>query len=165
MKQAVFLAGLFAVCTGWTAAMQKERSRTVDQTALAEISRIERAVGEAIARKDRVRLEQWFDPRFYAGDPTGQLMTRDDALDRIAAPGSEVDSLVNEPIEIRLFGDTAVVFARGTAKGRFNGQPVEARFQYLRVWQRRGGQWRAIAAQSTMLPQAPAGEATADKQG
>ncbi|GEM_PF-6285392 len=152
MKQMVYFAALCSAALGLAAITQDERSKTVELAANAEINRIERAVGEAITRKDRARLEAWFDPRFYAGDPSGQLMTREDALARITAPGYEVESLVNEPLEVRLFRDTAVVFARGTAKGRFNGRPVVARFQYLRVWLRRAGQWRAIAAQSTMLP-------------
>ncbi len=156
---ALCLAALVLTAGG---APNQERSKTMDQSAVEGIIRFERAVGEAIARKDRARLEAWFDPRFYAGDPSGQLLTRADAFARILAPEYEVDSLVNEPLEVRLFGDTAVVFARGTAKGRFSGQPVEARFQYLRVWQRRSGQWRAIAAQSTLLP--PPTAAIADER-
>ncbi len=65
----------------------------------------------------------------------------------------EIESLVNNEIEVRVFGDVAVATARGTAKGRYKGQDASGQFRYLRAWVKRAGRWQAVAAQSTMIPQ------------
>jgi ketosteroid isomerase-like protein len=64
-----------------------------------------------------------------------------------------MESLVNDDIQVRIYGNVAVVTARGTARGRYKGQDASGQFRYIRVWIKREGRWQAIAAQSTMIEQ------------
>jgi ketosteroid isomerase-like protein len=126
--------------------------RKEDDTAERErVAQLEREVGEAITRRDRARLEQLIADDFVAVNPQGVAMTKAQALAQVTSPEYALESLVNDEIEVRLFGDVALARARGTARGRIRGAETSAQIRYLRVWVKRAGQWQAIAAQATPL--------------
>jgi ketosteroid isomerase-like protein len=117
-----------------------------------EVEKLEREVGGAITRRDRAALDRLIADDFILTNPLGQVMTKEQAIDTVTSPDYALDSLVNEEIKIRVFGQVAVATALGTAKGRYNGQEVISQFRYLRVWVKRQGRWKAVAAQSTNIP-------------
>ncbi len=116
-----------------------------------ELTRRERKVGEAIARRDVATLDRWFADDFLAIVPGGVELTKAQALAQITAPGYELEFLRNEDIRVRVFGDVAIATARGVARGRLQGQETTGEFRYTRVWLRRDGRWQAVAAHSCML--------------
>jgi ketosteroid isomerase-like protein len=124
-----------------------------NESAAQEVEKLEREVGEAITKRDGTALEGLIADDFILTNPLGQVMTKKEAIDAILSPGYELDSLVNQEIKVRVFGAVGVATALGTAKGRYGGQEVVGRFRYLRVWVKREGCWRAVAAQSTNVSQ------------
>lgn len=81
-----------------------------------------------------------------------QVLTKNEDLAALTSPEYDLESLVNDEIQVRVFGDVALATARGTAKGRYQGQDASGQFRYLRVWIKRRGRWQAVAAQSTNIP-------------
>jgi Domain of unknown function (DUF4440) len=62
-------------------------------------------------------------------------------------------SASREDVEVRLFGDIAVMTGKSTNHVQLNGRdPICSRAQVLQVWQRQDGRWSQIAFQSTTLP-------------
>jgi len=116
-----------------------------------ELLRLERGFGEAITRGDSAALDSLMADDFVGINPLCRVLPKKQVLAEIASPDYELESLVNEDINIRLFGDVAVATARGTAKGRYKGQDAGGQFLYTRVWARRNGVWRAVAAHATNL--------------
>ena len=53
--------------------------------------------------------------------------------------------------DVRLYGDTAVVFGRYWARGSHNAGPLEFASRYLAVWVRRAGRWQIVADQATPM--------------
>jgi uncharacterized protein (TIGR02246 family) len=117
-----------------------------------ELAQLEREVGEAITRRDAEALDRLIADDFVVTNPFGQVMTKREAVAALTAPDSELVSVINDQIAVRVFGDVGVATAVGTATGRHQGQDVRGRFRYLRVWVKRQGRWQAVAAQSTNLP-------------
>ena len=59
-----------------------------------------------------------------------------------------------DDMNIRVYGDTAVVTVRTTPKGRDSkGNSITGQYRYLRVWAKRDGQLRAVAFQGTRIAQ------------
>jgi homoserine O-acetyltransferase len=58
-------------------------------------------------------------------------------------------------VEVRVFGDTAVVFARTVGSRIEGGREAPNRVRYLRVWARREGEWRAVLQMAAPLPPVP----------
>jgi len=145
---------LAAVCVGCFVALvgaQERRDVPGRNEAAEEVARMERQVGEAIARRDLVFLEPLFADDFEATISNGQVLTKAQTLAQVTSPDIEVESLVNDAIRVRVFGDVAVVSARGVVRGRYRGRDASSTFRYLRIWVRRSGRWQAVAAQSTLV--------------
>ena len=120
---------------------------------IQEVERLERSFGEAITRGDAAALDRLMADDFVGTNPLARVLDKKQTMAELASPDYELQSLVNEDIRVRLFGDVAVATARGTAKGRYKGQDASGQFRYTRIWVKREGQWQAVAAQATMIPQ------------
>jgi ketosteroid isomerase-like protein len=80
------------------------------------------------------------------------VLTKQEVIFSLFSPAYDIDSFENTDIDVRVYGDAAVVVARGIVGGRYNGQDASGQFRYTRVWAQRGGRWYAVAAHSSMLP-------------
>lgn len=123
-----------------------------DTHAEQELIHMEREFGEALTRGDKATLDRLMAEDFLAINPVGRELTKAQVLFEITSPDYEIESLRNEDIRVRVFGDAAVATALGTVKGRYKGQDASGQFRYTRVWVKRQGRWQAVAAQSTLLP-------------
>jgi ketosteroid isomerase-like protein len=113
---------------------------------------LEREVGEALTRADVEALSRFFADDFIGINPVGWQVTKPDMLAQICSSDYEADSIVNEVQRVRVFGDVAVVVARGVAQGKYRGQRADMAFLYTRIWVHRDGRWQAIAAHASPLP-------------
>jgi len=62
------------------------------------------------------------------------------------------ESLITSDVEVRLYGETALVIGRASMKATFRGQNVGGEFRYTDVWVKRQGAWQNVASQATLLP-------------
>ncbi len=53
--------------------------------------------------------------------------------------------------DVRVYGDTAVVIGRWTARGMNNGTRFDYAARFMSVYVRRAGQWQMVAEQSTPI--------------
>lgn len=54
-----------------------------------------------------------------------------------------------ENLKVRLYGDVALVTGLAKAEWKENDEVESGRYQIIRVWAKRDGQWKAVAFQST----------------
>jgi ketosteroid isomerase-like protein len=116
------------------------------------ITRLEREVGDALARCDGEALRRFLADDFIGINPMSIEMTKADLLAQIGSPDYEPESIVNEVLRVRVFGDVAVVTARGIAKGTYKGQRADMMFLYTRIWAKRHAVWQAVAAHASQVP-------------
>lgn len=150
---------LLTVCAAGAVALAAQMKRGAgnesgEKSIVEEITQLERAFGEAITRRDAAWLAPYVADDFEATVPGGQVLTKQQALERVASPGYDLERLENRDIRVRVFGEVAIVSARGVARGKLQGQDVSAEFRYLRIWVQRNGRWQAVAAQSTLIESA-----------
>ena len=110
------------------------------------IVQLERAVGEALTRRDVQALQRLFADDFAGINPVGTEIARADMLAQIGSADYEPESIVNDVRRVSVFGDVAVVTAQGTARGRYKGQRADMVFLYTRIWVKRDDTWQAVAA-------------------
>jgi ketosteroid isomerase-like protein len=101
------------------------------------ITRLEHEVGDALARCDGEALRRLLADDFIGINPMNLEMTKADVLAQIGSSDYEPESIVNDVLRVRVFGDVAVVTARGTAKGKYKGQRADMMFLYTRIWVKR----------------------------
>jgi Domain of unknown function (DUF4440) len=123
-----------------------------DDETVAQLARQEQRIGRAIAEGNVSVLEDLLAAEFVGTTPDGTVLTKQEVIVSLFSAAYDIDSFENTDIDVRLYGDAAVVVARGVVRGRYMGQDASGQFRYTRVWAQRGGRWYAVAAHSSMLP-------------
>jgi ketosteroid isomerase-like protein len=99
----------------------------------------------SVQRGDVHRFDENLAADFLCSNPDGTLVDRAQFLAQTARPVT-ITGLVAEDIQIRLFGDLALIHAR-TRYRTADGEERQGR--YTDTWARRDGKWLAIAAHVT----------------
>jgi ketosteroid isomerase-like protein len=101
----------------------------------------------SVQNGDVRRFDEILAPDFRCSNPDGSLVDRAGFLAQTARPVT-IANLAAHDVEIRLFGDMAIIHARTSytlADGRAGGG------RYTDVWARRSGQWLCVSAHVTRL--------------
>ncbi|HEV8030987.1 MAG TPA: nuclear transport factor 2 family protein [Stellaceae bacterium] len=91
------------------------------------------------------RFDEILAADFRCSNPDGSLVDRGGFLAQTARPVT-IANLAAHEVEIRLFGDVAIIHAR-TSYTMADGHPGAGR--YTDVWVRQNGEWRAVSANVT----------------
>ena len=117
---------------------------------------IEQRWDDAIVKKDIATLESILAPDFLFIDADGSITRRADLLAGIRSPELEIDPFVTRDVEVRVYGDAAVLTGWFEQTGRWRGQPFRQRARYTDVYVRTPRGWLAVSAQASTLAQPPA---------
>lgn len=64
-----------------------------------------------------------------------------------------VEALTRDNVEVRVFGQTAVLTSVDTAKWLYKGHVIEGYYRTINVYAERDGRWRLVAIQSCPIAQ------------
>lgn len=81
----------------------------------------------------------------------GVVRDKAETLQGIKDRTTKFDSFNASDIRVRIYGDTAVVTFHENIKGSRAGKDMSGQFQEVRVFVKRGGNWRAVLAQRTRI--------------
>jgi ketosteroid isomerase-like protein len=99
----------------------------------------------SVQNGDVRRFDEILAADFRCSNPDGSLVDRSGFLAQTARPVT-ISNLAAHDVEIRLFGDVAIIHAR-TSYTMADGHPGAGR--YTDVWVRQNGEWRAVSAHVT----------------
>lgn len=109
---------------------------------------------QAIIDKDVRALDGILAPDFLYITPRGAVIRRADLIAGVQGRRVTVDPFVTEEVEVRLYGDTAVLTGRFTQTLRLGDQHETTTYRYTDVYVRDGAGWRAVTAHSSVIPPA-----------
>ena len=97
--------------------------------------------------------ERWVADDFVITSADGQVhsSTKKQGLDDIRSGAWKVETVSIDNVNVRVFGNAAVVTATQTEKSQFKGKDSGGKFQYTHVWVKRDGRWQVVAAHVTLL--------------
>ena len=120
-----------------------------DQLRVAERARLRALVDGDVETARRMHADD-----FQLVDPSGAVLSKEQYLGQVAS--GELDYLTWEPetIEVRRYGDAAVLRYRAQAQAIFGGQRTPLRsFWHTDVYEQRDGRWQAVWSQATLVQQ------------
>ena len=112
---------------------------------LETLARLNRDYIGSVQAGDVRRFDQILAADFRCSNPDGSLVDRAGFLAQTARPVT-ISGLAAHDVEIRLFGDIAIIHARTSYTLPDGG---EGRGRYTDVWARQNGEWRCISAHVT----------------
>jgi len=117
-----------------------------------DIERLELQRTQAIVNGDMGTLDVLYANEFFYNRAGGDSMTKA-AFFAFATSGDvKVRRLVVEGMNIRVYGDTAVVTGIQHIDVNLKGEDRKIDLRYLHVWVKGPGGWKLVARQATNLP-------------
>lgn len=81
----------------------------------------------------------------------GRVQDKADYLRELSERSRANQVIENQDVEVRRYGDSAVVTGTSVQAGTRDGQPWSGRFRFTRVWIQREGKWRMVASHSSRI--------------
>jgi ketosteroid isomerase-like protein len=117
-----------------------------------EVAQLERDSAVASQKGDVERLQLFFADGYVHTDSRGEVITKEQALGYIKSGNLTYESIELDLVEVHVFGQTAVLTARASIKGRSRGQNSSGVYRLTRVYVRLQGRWQAVAGHSSLIP-------------
>jgi ketosteroid isomerase-like protein len=96
-------------------------------------------------------FEQLLHPDYVIVQPGGNVENKAETMASLASDTRHWQVARSDEMELRVYGDTAVVTGRWTGKGQNGDEPFDYQARFLSVWVKENRQWCNVAFQSTPI--------------
>jgi ketosteroid isomerase-like protein len=107
---------------------------------------------KATRTKDATLLKRIIAEDWVAIDDNGKTLTREQYISQTNANPDVVQSNENFDMQVRVYGNTAVVTGGLAEKGTRNGAAYSDTYRWTDVFVKRGGHWQAVVSQWAKVP-------------
>jgi len=140
-----------AVFLAWGCSRTAKRE-TDAKAVRAEILAIEDQWATAVERQDAAAFDRLAAEDFRFVDEDGRVLNRAQYIAARSHNPENVESAVQDEIEVRQYGDAAIAAGRSIIHGTRDGVPFVHRFRWTDMYVRQAGRWQAVSGQLTSLP-------------
>lgn len=122
-----------------------------NDTVVAEIKSLENARLAAGLRKDVQAVSARTAEDYLQIDSDGRVLNKAATLERIKSSFARLTANPIDDVEVRVYGDTAVLTARARPQGVLDGKEFRDALRYTRIYVKRDGQWQVVLFQQTRI--------------
>src|SRR5438128_698781 len=117
-----------------------------------ELRKLESHWQEALTQRDVVMLDRLMADDYVLTTVSGEVVNKSRVLAEVKSANATAD-VRNTEVAVRVYRNVAVVTGLVLISGKFNDKDVSTRSRYIKVYVKRQGQWRVVAAQATLIAQ------------
>lgn len=126
--------------------------QTTDSRTLEEIVQVVKGLDGAGAAQDAAAYARLWAEDVTVVTPEGRLLRRAEALATVdPAAMKGLTASPSEDVQIRVYGNTAVVTGRITISGQQNGKTVNDQLRFTDTLVKRDGRWLLVADHVTLV--------------
>jgi len=114
-----------------------------------ELLKLERAFADAIIKNDLESIGRIVADDWIIVDPNGEIVDRTRFFEVIKSGALTHDIMESEDFRVRVYGESAVVTAITSTKGKFMGQEFSTRERATDVFVKRDGRWQCVLTHLT----------------
>jgi ketosteroid isomerase-like protein len=118
-----------------------------------EIQELHNKLVQAQLNSDVAALDRLFADDHIFTNPLGVVQTKAQRLAEIQSGSRKLELFSVTDVQVRVYGDTAVVTSRAMLKGQRQGQDISGQFRGIDVYVKKQGRWQVVAAQATRIAQ------------
>jgi ketosteroid isomerase-like protein len=107
---------------------------------------------KATRTKDAAALKRIIAEDWVATDEMGKILNREQYLSQTTSNPDVIQSNEDTDMQVRVYGNTAVVTGGITERGTRNGTAYLDTYRWTDVFVKRGGRWQAVASQWAKVP-------------
>jgi len=116
-----------------------------------EIKKIEQERNEALLKHDTATLDRMTSNDYTFINQRGELRTKAEILRGFKSGSFNYDAREISDLEVRVYGDAAVVTGRARQKGTENSKDYSGENRFTRVYVKENGHWVSVALQVTLI--------------
>ena len=117
----------------------------------AAILALMRDACEAYENGDADYLYGFLDERYTLTNTRGEVTTKEQDLAEVRSRNPRYDEFDNHDMDVRLYGDTAVVNGITSLRGTYDGEPFELDVQFTDTFVKRDGRWKLAASHASRI--------------
>ena len=114
-----------------------------------ELLKLERAFADAIIKNDLESIGRIVADDWIIVDPNGEIVDRTRFFEVIKSGALTHDMMESEDFRVRVYGESAVVTAITSTKGKFMGQEFSTRERATDVFVKRDERWECVLTHLT----------------
>ena len=107
---------------------------------------------KAIKNKEATTLKSIIAEDWVGTDDKGKLLNKEPYISQTTSNPDAIESTENFDMQVRVYGDTAVVTGGSREKGTRSGTAYTDTYRWTDVFVRRGGRWQAVVSQWAKVP-------------
>ena len=146
---------IVAICCGLLAQDTKSSSaaknRTAGEQTVQQLKRMEKERAGALMKGDAGFFDRTTADDYTMITSSGELRNKARAMGDLKSGEVKFQSADVDELEVRVYGDTAVVTGRHTQKAQSAGNDISGQYRFTRVYVKQKGQWKAVAYQATHI--------------
>lgn len=123
----------------------------MDDRARQDLIRVAEEWDRAMVENDAEAIGRYMAEDWIIIGSDGRVGDKPTFLDLIRSGTLSHDEMTSEDIRVRVYGDTAVVTARGVSGGQYQGQAFRETERSSCVFVRQQGQWRCVLTHLSRL--------------
>jgi ketosteroid isomerase-like protein len=116
-----------------------------------ELIAVAHAWDRAMVENDAAEIGRYMADDWTIVGPDGSVGDKANFLALVRSGTLTHDVMESTDLDVRLYGETAVVIARGVSGGNYNGQPFREVERSSSVFLRQGGEWKCILTHLSRL--------------
>jgi uncharacterized protein (TIGR02246 family) len=147
----ILTAVCLVLCASMIWARATAASPATDQAAEKEIRQIEEELRTAVVKGDAATFERVLADDYTTTNVNGLTRTKAQLVADVKSGAAKTASLTLDNIQVRVYGDTAVLTAERTAKSSLRGTDTSGRQRMIRVLVKKQGRWQPVAMQATAM--------------
>ena len=120
-----------------------------ESKAISQIHQAEREWLLAHLNCDVVALDHLMADEYTQINSTGCVVSKAEVIASFESGARHWDEAHSDELQVRMYGETAVVIGRWQARGVNAGQAFDYAARYLSMWVWRDGRWQMVSDQST----------------
>jgi ketosteroid isomerase-like protein len=152
VKRMIICVGLISTLSLVSMGQAKEKSGDVNTEQV--ILRLENEGREATLKNDSAATDRLLADNWINVNPDGSVTTKAKLMELLKAGSFAIQSIENDEVTVRIFGDAAVVNGRSTTKRAGEGGEILTRqVRFTRVYARNQGRWQVVSAHNTPIRQ------------
>lgn len=122
------------------------------QRDVKNLAELQQTLARAWVGGDRPTIERIIAPDWRSTGPDGRTMDRSDVLAEVFENRRHKILRVEiDDVNVRVFGDAAVVTGRTHGAGEVQGSPYDVFIRFTDTFVRREGRWQAVASHASLL--------------
>jgi ketosteroid isomerase-like protein len=117
-----------------------------------ELLKLEEEFAEAIVKNDPEAIGRLVADDWIIVDPNGEIVDRTRFFEVIKSGALTHEMMESEDFRVRVYGDSAVVTAITSTKGKFSGREFSTQERATDVFVNRNGRWQCVLTHLTRFP-------------